>query len=46
MGMTPASQAEIDGPGGRPKVRMNKLLQEASSSSSGKATVRFPLHCT
>lgn len=30
MGMTPASQEELIGPGGRPKSRIDKLLREAA----------------
>ena len=31
MGMTDASVEELKGPGGRPKTRIDKLLQDAAS---------------
>ena len=39
LGMTDSSQAELKGPSGRPKTRINKLLQESAlsdDSESGK----------
>ena len=34
LGMTESSELELKGPSGRPKTRMNKLLQESAVSES------------
>lgn len=49
LALNEASQAELDGPGGRPKVRLDKLIREAAASgapsSSGKRVdLRFLLN--
>ena len=37
LGATEASLAELNGPGGRPRVRIDKLLREASAASDDNA---------
>jgi hypothetical protein len=34
MGTTPASLEELEGPGARPRVRIDKLLREAAASQT------------
>jgi hypothetical protein len=46
QGMTPASQQELNGPHGRPRVRIDKLLREAAARGMcGRCTCRYPHQC-
>ena len=38
-GMTPASEEELNGPGGRPKSRIDKLLHDAAIKSEKNGTI-------
>eukprot|EP00521_Asterionellopsis_glacialis_P006767 CAMPEP_0195281584 /NCGR_PEP_ID=MMETSP0707-20130614/834_1 /TAXON_ID=33640 /ORGANISM="Asterionellopsis glacialis, Strain CCMP134" /LENGTH=307 /DNA_ID=CAMNT_0040340487 /DNA_START=56 /DNA_END=979 /DNA_ORIENTATION=- len=39
LGMTHASEKELEGPGGRPKSRIDKLLRQAAESFSDESTL-------